>query len=517
MVELLTLARAGLGYLLKDEFDEVGRAPTAAVAPTASPGVPSEDTILPRRSSKEVIRDTITSLQDGLKIDDALLDSADQVEVSNVVAYLRKAMQSGPRDTSVSVKAIIRDKVGRTLVLRDAYSDYWDLPGGHVQEGETLEKALRREVAEEAGLQCGKCVQFDTRMMQLDTLRPVLFYKAEYIGGQVRCSEEHLGYQWASLQELPRLNLGVFKSVLIPGPGHDQEGLGVGYPQTQRSVQGPMQIPHYQVKDGGAGAGTGPGVGTGISGPGDTMVGEEVHTDTYDDKGRRELKALGDPDAWPDVLRKIATGAGHLITGDDTETGAPTALHDTRSTSGIQMKLVKGLAGAIEDLDLRVISKGRGPTAPFVVAGYASPVVVDQEGHRVSHTALAHDVPRFMAYDGRYANVNVFHTNATVGRLLPEFTSSDGHVYKTGVDEVGFFAVAEIRTDPYAPDLVQQVITDIETGKLRSFSISGNADNPVFTCDSQRCFYDIGKVNLLEVTLCEEGVNQDAKFQIVSK
>jgi mutator protein MutT len=50
--------------------------------------------------------------------------------------------------------AILRD--GRLLLLRRSPSSRffpgaWDLPGGHVEKGETLGRALRREVREETG------------------------------------------------------------------------------------------------------------------------------------------------------------------------------------------------------------------------------------------------------------------------------------------------------------------------------------------------------------------------------
>ena len=70
---------------------------------------------------------------------------------------LAKAM-----DSSISVKAIIKGPLG-TLVLKDAYSDYWDLPGGHVQDGEVLKDALIREVLEETGLNVTKVKEMRKR------------------------------------------------------------------------------------------------------------------------------------------------------------------------------------------------------------------------------------------------------------------------------------------------------------------------------------------------------------------
>ncbi|KKN86857.1 hypothetical protein LCGC14_0264160 [marine sediment metagenome] len=112
----------------------------------------------------------------------------------------------------------------------------------------------------------------------------------------------------------------------------------------------------------------------------------------------------------------------------------------------------------------------------------------------------------------------VYHnTNVTVGKILPEFTAPDGKIYKTKVDDVGLFVIAEVRTDEAAPEVCKQVIDDIESGKLKSFSISGNASNPQWICEGDKCFFDIGQLQLLEITLCEEGVNQDAKFDIIAK
>jgi 8-oxo-dGTP diphosphatase len=53
------------------------------------------------------------------------------------------------------VGAVVRDAAGRLLLIRrghDPHAGLWSLPGGRVEDGETLEQAVRREVHEETGL-----------------------------------------------------------------------------------------------------------------------------------------------------------------------------------------------------------------------------------------------------------------------------------------------------------------------------------------------------------------------------
>lgn len=60
----------------------------------------------------------------------------------------------------LGVKALIRDPEGKVLLLKvnpaklggNHRGAYWDIPGGRVQRGSTVEDTLRRELAEETGL-----------------------------------------------------------------------------------------------------------------------------------------------------------------------------------------------------------------------------------------------------------------------------------------------------------------------------------------------------------------------------
>jgi 8-oxo-dGTP pyrophosphatase MutT (NUDIX family) len=48
--------------------------------------------------------------------------------------------------------AVVRDRVGRVLLVRRADDLNWELPGGRIDVGESAVDAVVREVAEEAGL-----------------------------------------------------------------------------------------------------------------------------------------------------------------------------------------------------------------------------------------------------------------------------------------------------------------------------------------------------------------------------
>ena len=55
----------------------------------------------------------------------------------------------------VSLKAVIRDEMGRVLVNKEGESDTWSLPGGGWDHGETEHEALARELKEEVGYKGG--------------------------------------------------------------------------------------------------------------------------------------------------------------------------------------------------------------------------------------------------------------------------------------------------------------------------------------------------------------------------
>ncbi|MFF4104417.1 NUDIX domain-containing protein [Streptomyces sp. NPDC001903] len=58
----------------------------------------------------------------------------------------------GRASVTASAAAIVRDEQGRVLIVNPVYKERWNLPGGHIEEGELPAAAARREVREEIGL-----------------------------------------------------------------------------------------------------------------------------------------------------------------------------------------------------------------------------------------------------------------------------------------------------------------------------------------------------------------------------
>lgn len=62
----------------------------------------------------------------------------------------------GPRHNDylfrVSLKAVILNDNGHVLVVKESGRDWWDIPGGGLDHGESIKQALARELREEVSL-----------------------------------------------------------------------------------------------------------------------------------------------------------------------------------------------------------------------------------------------------------------------------------------------------------------------------------------------------------------------------
>lgn len=112
---------------------------------------------------------------------------------------------------ALSAKILILDERGRCLVLRratGANTGLWDFPGGKLDQGEDLQSAMEREVAEETSLRVRFVRVLGAAESESPTARiAYLVMEARRESGEVRLSEEHDAHMWVEPSELPGVAL----------------------------------------------------------------------------------------------------------------------------------------------------------------------------------------------------------------------------------------------------------------------------------------------------------------------
>src|SRR5260370_34492617 len=106
----------------------------------------------------------------------------------------------------IGVFALIFDDQGRVLLGLRRDIDWWNLPGGGMEAGETVDEALRREVREETGLEVevGQLVGVYSKPQKQEGVLP---FRCGVTGGNFHPTEETLESPYYVPVALPRNTL----------------------------------------------------------------------------------------------------------------------------------------------------------------------------------------------------------------------------------------------------------------------------------------------------------------------
>ena len=150
----------------------------------------------------------------------------------------------------------------------------------------------------------------------------------------------------------------------------------------------------------------------------------------------------------------------------------------------------------------------------LMIGGYASIEMVDKQNDLITLPALKTAASEFME-KARFRNVMTNHSNVQVGEVVKNYRDKSGRLWKTEVDDVGFFVVIKLRDDI---EKAKEIGRGIRKGTLRSFSIGGQAIKKLKKENSELGEYnEISKLELHEVTICEKGINPEARFDILKQ
>ena len=150
----------------------------------------------------------------------------------------------------------------------------------------------------------------------------------------------------------------------------------------------------------------------------------------------------------------------------------------------------------------------------LMIGGYASIEIVDKQNDLITLKALEEAVIKYMQ-NAKFRNVMTNHSNVQVGEVVKSYRDKTGRLWKTEVDDVGFFVVIKLRDDI---EKAKEINRGVRKGSLRSFSIGGRALQKVKKSHPELGDYnEISKLELHEVTICEKGINPEARFDILKQ
>jgi len=121
-----------------------------------------------------------------------------------------------PKGVEVVVSAVITNKEGKILLVKSPkWANKWMMPGGHIEPGETMAAAAKREIQEEVGIEIEpkSILLFQELINSKDFYRPAHFIYFVFLcemkdGDNVVLDNSELnGYIWVKPEEGLKMEL----------------------------------------------------------------------------------------------------------------------------------------------------------------------------------------------------------------------------------------------------------------------------------------------------------------------
>lgn len=113
----------------------------------------------------------------------------------------------------LAVRVLLTDKDGKILILKRSTNSKtnpgkWELPGGKVDQGESFDQALIREVYEETTLKIALDHVIGVSEQNLPFIRAIhIIMTGKITEGELNLCSEHEGYAWVYFEDLDNYEL----------------------------------------------------------------------------------------------------------------------------------------------------------------------------------------------------------------------------------------------------------------------------------------------------------------------
>lgn len=121
----------------------------------------------------------------------------------------------------LAVRVLLTDENGKILIIKRSTGSKtnpgkWELPGGKVDQGESFDQALIREVYEETNLKISLDHVVGVCEQNLPLIRAIhIVLSGKIVEGKLNLSSEHEGYAWVFFKDLPDYELADWLQDLV--------------------------------------------------------------------------------------------------------------------------------------------------------------------------------------------------------------------------------------------------------------------------------------------------------------
>ena len=111
-------------------------------------------------------------------------------------------------DNPLSAVAVVAEKDNKVLFIKRAVQPakgMWALPGGFIEQGESVEQAALRELLEETGIKAKKAEIIKVVTAQSAVFRTLIFIgvKASGISGKLKAGDDACDARWYDIDKIP--------------------------------------------------------------------------------------------------------------------------------------------------------------------------------------------------------------------------------------------------------------------------------------------------------------------------